>query len=163
MGQLGEAESLLRSILAEYPKFPLANYNLGLLRERQGRLADARAAYAAEVENHPKSEAARFNLGDLLLREGDGAGAEKQMRILIEQDPKNARPYLLLARAMLNDADRLGEVEKLALAGLDRAKEPDLKALGYFVLADVYSREGRRAELQNALRLGEHYRSMIKG
>ncbi len=161
LGQLDEAEKLLSGIVAEYPKFPLANYHLGLLREREGRFQEARAAYAREVENHPKSEVARFNLGDLLLRLGDVAGAEKEMRVLIEQDPDGARPYLLLARALLNDPRRLGEVEKLASAGLQRAKEADLKALGYFVLADVYSREGRRLELQQALRMGEHYKAMI--
>lgn len=163
LGQPAEAETLLRDILKEYPKFPLANYHLGLLREQQGRLADARAAYSAELVNHPRTEVARFNLGDLLLRLGDTAGAEKEMRTLIEQDPKNARPYLLLARAMLNDPARLGEVETLAIAGLQRAQENDLKALGYFVLADVYSREGRRVELENAVRMGEHYKALIRG
>ena len=160
-GQPAEAETLLKDILAEYPKFPLANYHLGLLREAQGRPGDARAAYEKELENHPKEEVARFNLGDLLLRNGDTAGAEKQMRILIEEKAAGPRPYLLLARILLNDPRRLGEVEKLALAGLDRAKEPDLKALGYFLLADVYSREGRRNELAQALRMGEYYRAQI--
>ena len=161
-GGVGEAEHLLTDITHEYPKFPLANYHMGLLRERQGRADDARRAYEAELANQPTSVVARFNLGDLLLRMGDARGAEEQMQRLIKEDPAGARPYLLLARILLGRPDQLAEVERLAHAGLERAKEPDLKALGYFLLADVYSREGRRRELDEAVRKGEHYRGLIK-
>jgi arylsulfatase A-like enzyme/tetratricopeptide (TPR) repeat protein len=162
VGELGEAERLLESITQQFPKFPLANYHLGLLRERQSRLAEARTAYETEVKNHPQSIAARFNLGNLLLRLGDARGAEEQMRVLIKEDPAGARAYLLLARVLLEQPGRLHEVETLANAGLQRAKEPDLKALGYFLLADVYSREGRRRELEDAVRKGQYYRALIK-
>jgi len=162
VGELGEAEHLLESITQQYPKFPLAHYHLGLLRERQGRLADARVAYETEVKNHPKSIAARFNLGNVLLRLGNAAEAEEQMRVLIKEDPAGPRAYLLLARVLLEQPGRLHEVETLANAGLQRAKEPDLKALGYFLLADVYSREGRRRELEEAVRKGQYYRALIK-
>ena len=161
VGDLPEAEQLLDQITKSYPKFPLAHYNLGLLRERQGRAAEAKAAYEAEVTNYPKSVAPRFNLGDLLLRSGDPRGAEEQMRVLIRDDPQGPRQYLLLARVLLDQPGKLPEVESLAQAGLDRAKEADLKALGYFLLADVYSREGRRRELDDAVRKGQYYRSRM--
>jgi arylsulfatase A-like enzyme/tetratricopeptide (TPR) repeat protein len=162
VGDLPEAEQLLDQITKQYPKFPLAHYQLGLLRERQGRVAEAKAAYETEVANYPKSVAARFNLGDLMLRSGDARGAEEQMRVLIKDDPTGPRQYLLLARVLLDQPGRLQEVESLAHAGLDRTKEPDLKALGYFVLADVYSREGRQRELDDAVRKGQYYRTLIK-
>ena len=161
-GKLAEAETLLREIIAEYPRCPHANFHLGLLREAQGRPADARAAYETEIRNHPDSVVARFNLGELLLRLNDVGGAEEQMRTLVEQKAENARPYLMLARILMDRPGQLGEVERLAHEGLARATEPDLKALGYFLLADVYSREGRRSELQDALRKGQHYRAQIR-
>ncbi|HUP50180.1 MAG TPA: sulfatase-like hydrolase/transferase [Thermoanaerobaculia bacterium] len=161
-GDLPEAERLLQEILGQYPKFPNAHFHLALMRERQGRLRDARAAYETELKNHPQSFVARFNLGDLLLRTGDARGAEEQMRMLIQQDPGNARPYLMLARLLMDRPGRLPEVEQLAQAGLSRTEDADLKALGYFLLADVYSREGRRNELQDALRKGEHYRALVR-
>lgn len=162
LGQIQEAETLLQDILKQYPKFPLANFHLGLLREKQGRIAEARAAYETELAHHPKSVPARFNFGNLLLRAGDAAGAEQQMRTLIKEDPGSARPYLLLGQTLLNRPGQLAEVERLALAGLERATENDLKALGYFLLADVYSRQGRRAELRDAVQKGNHYRSLIR-
>jgi predicted Zn-dependent protease len=114
------------------------------------------------VANYPQSIAPRFNLGDLLLRMGDSKGAEEQMRVLIKEEPAGARQYLLLARVLLDQPGHLQEVETLAQAGLERAKEADLKALGYFLLADVYSREGRQRELQEAVRKGQYYRALIK-
>ena len=149
-GQLGEAEQHLDAIVKEYPKFPLAHFHLALLRERQRRPLEAKQEYEAELANQPHSLVARFNLGELLLRMGDTAGAAEQMRTLIQQQPENARPYLILGQALLTRGE-LGEVERLAHAGLDRAKEAELKALGYFLLADVYSRQGRRAELRDAV------------
>jgi arylsulfatase A-like enzyme/Tfp pilus assembly protein PilF len=161
VSQLAEAERQLNEIIGQYPKFPLAHFHLALLREQQGRIAEARAAYQTEVANHPKSTVARFNLGNLLLRLGDGAGAEEQMRVLITQDPESPRPYLLLGRVLLGRPGQLGEVEKLARAGLERAREAELKALGYFLLADVYSRQGRRAELEDAVQKGKYYQGLI--
>ncbi|HEU4522072.1 MAG TPA: tetratricopeptide repeat protein, partial [Thermoanaerobaculia bacterium] len=161
-GEVREGERLLQEILTQYPKFPNASFHLALLREAQGRPADARAAYETELRNHPDSVVARFNLGELLLRMNDVRGAEEHMRTLVQQKSENARPYLMLARILMDRPGQLAEVERLANEGLSRATEPDLKALGYFLLADVYSRAGRRSELQDALRKGQHYRAQIR-
>ena len=162
LGSIEEAERLLTDIIKQYPKFPLAHYHLALLRERQGRIADARAEYVSEIANHPNEAVARFNLGSLLLRIRDHAGAEEQFRTLIKTDPTGPKPYLILAQSLVDQPGRLAEAESLARAGLERAKDPELKALAYFVLADVYSREGRRSELQDAVRKGEHFKSLIR-
>lgn len=163
LGRLGEAERTLAAILEEYPKFPLANFHLGLLREEQGRPAEARVAYEEEIEAQPRSVVARFNLGNLLLRAGDPAGAEREMRAILEQEPSSGRAYLLLARALLARPGRLAEVETMARQGLERSQEPELKALGWFLLADVYSRQGRASERDQAVAEGRRYQAMIGG
>jgi hypothetical protein len=43
--------------------------------------------------------------------------------------------------------------------GLDKSTAPELKALGYFLLADIYSRQGRRAEVEEALRNARDYQA----
>jgi len=161
VGELAEAETLLLEIVKQFPKFPLAHYHLGLLREEQGRLKEARAAYEKEVENHPDSVVARFNLGNLMFGFGEFGAAEKQMMEVLERDPRAARAHLMLARALLKSPGRVNEAEASAKAGLDLATEHELKALGYFLLADVYSRQGRRAALEEALRLGRHHQSLM--
>jgi len=106
---------------------------------------------------------ARFNLGNLYFRLGDAPAAEREMRVLLEEAPDMPKPYLLLARILLRREDDLGEVERLAAAGLERADANDLRVLGYYLLADVYSRQGRQAELQQVLERAQYFRSQIEG
>ncbi len=150
--RFGEAEAELKGILAEHPKFPLAHFNLGLLYEEQGNLGDARGAYATEVELHPNLVAARFNLANLMLRSGEVAAAEEQLRLLIAADPDDALSNLFLARALLARAASPDEALPFAQKGLAKAAAPELKALGWFLLADIYSRQGRGADVAEALR-----------
>jgi arylsulfatase A-like enzyme/Flp pilus assembly protein TadD len=163
LGELDQAHVLLDDIVAEHPKFPLAHFHLGLLYEERGRLDDARKAYAVEVELYPKSVVARFNLGNLLYRIGEAEMAEEEMRVLIEEAPDKPRAYLYLARIVLSKRQDLDEVETLARAGLERADADELKALGYYLLADVYSRQGRQTELEQVLERAQYYRSRIEG
>jgi len=163
LGELDEAQTMLDDIIDQYPKFPLAHFHLGLLYEERGRLDAAQAAYAEEVELYPKSVVARFNLGNLLYSLGEAQAAEEEMRVLIEQAPEKPRAYLYLARIVLKERQDLDEVETLARAGLDLTETAELKALGYYLLADVYSRQGRQAELEQVLEKAQYYRSRIEG
>ncbi|HPA80909.1 MAG TPA: sulfatase-like hydrolase/transferase [Thermoanaerobaculales bacterium] len=162
LGHLSEAENQLDVIVDERPKFPLAHFHLGLVYEEEGRLPEARAAYAEEVELFPNNMPARFNLGNVLLALGDAAGAERELQTLIEKTPESAKPYLLLARVLLQQGRELAEVERLARDGLARAEADDLKVLGYYILADVYSRQGRQAELERALRQAQVHRARLE-
>jgi arylsulfatase A-like enzyme/Tfp pilus assembly protein PilF len=162
-GRLAKAEPILVDIVTDKPKFPLAHFHLGLLYEEQGRFEAARKAYVEEVELYPDFVLARFNLGNLHLRLGDAAAAEREMRVLVEEAPDMPKPHLMLARILLKQEKDLPEVERLARAGLDRAEADELKVLGYYLLADVYSRQGRQAELEQVLERAQFYRSRIEG
>jgi tetratricopeptide (TPR) repeat protein len=161
LGRLAEAETELKTILEVHPKFPLTNFNLGLLYEEQGRLGDARKAYATEVELHPGSVAARFNLANLLLRLGDVAGAEEQLRKIVEGKPDEPRGYLFLARALLARSADPAEALPLVREGLAKSRKPEDNALGYFLLADIYSRQGRRVQVEEALARARTYQAQI--
>jgi predicted Zn-dependent protease len=106
---------------------------------------------------------ARFNLGNLYFRLGNLEAAKREMRTLIDQASEKSKPYLFLARVLLKEERDLAEVERLARAGLERAEADDLKVLGYYLLADVYSRQGRQAELEQVLERAQYYRSKIEG
>jgi tetratricopeptide (TPR) repeat protein len=156
-----EAETELTGILSGHPQFPLAHFNLGLLYEEEGRFGDARTAYAKEVELHPNLVAARFNLANLLMRAGEAAAAEDQLRQLIKANPDEPRANLFLARALLARSADPDEALPFVKHGLEKATAPDQKALGYFLLADIYSRQGRRAEVEDALRNARYYQARI--
>ena len=151
------AEALLEEIVREHPRFPLAQFNLGLVHEEQGRLQEARAAYAAEVSAYPRHFKARFNLGKVLFQLGDRAGSLAQMREVIRLAPKQPEGYLFLARGLLQESAPIDDVEDLAEKGLSLARAPDLKALGWLLLADVYNRKRQPERMNEALRKAESY------
>lgn len=157
--QFDRAEAELKAVIRDSSKFVLAHYNLGLLYEEQGRLEEARAAYAEEVATFPQGYKARFNLGKVLFRLGDRAGSLEQMREVVKIAPKLAEGHLLLARALLYESVPLGEVRAAVEKGLSLAETSELKALGYFLLADIYNREGESGKMNEALKRANFYKS----
>jgi len=160
--QYDRAEVALRQVIRESSKFPLAHYNLGLLYEEQGRLEEARAAYAEEVANFPKEFKARFNLAKILLKLGDMAGYMENMREVVKIAPRQAEGYLFLARGLLLEQAPLDEIQALLEKGLALAQTADLKALGYFLLADIYNRKNQPDMMRDALQKANSYKSANK-
>jgi hypothetical protein len=74
------------------------------------------------------------------------------MREVIRIAPKQPEGYLFLARGLLHEAAPLDEVQGLAEKGLSLAKTPDLKALGWFLMADVFNRRHEPENVNRALR-----------
>lgn len=157
--QYERAEPVLREVLAASPKWPLAHFNLGLLQEEQGRLEDARAAYAQEVANYPGEFKARFNLGKVLFKLGDRAGSLAEMREVVKLTPKLAEGHLFLARGLLYEDVPLDEVKAEVDKGLALAETPELKAMGQFLLADIYNRTGEKAKMEEALRRANAFKA----
>ncbi len=153
------AETELRAILQESPKFPLAHYNLGLLYEEQGRLAEARDSYEAEIAAFPQVYKARFNLGRILFRLGDKPGSLAQFRQVVTLAPKLAEGRLMLGRGLLDAGAGLDEVQAAVEQGLGLAETPELKALGYFLMADIYNRRGDTARMNEALARANAYKT----
>jgi len=163
------AQAMLQEILGTYPKFPGAQFNLGVLYEEMQRPEEARAAYLAEIANHPNGFKARFNLGKLLAAGGDWPGSIEQMREVMRLAPKLAEGYLFLARALLQQSELLhqsaplDQVQALADQGLTLARTPELKALGWFLKADVFNRRHQPDEMNVALRNARLQLSLQKG
>ncbi len=157
--QYDRAEAELKQVVQEAPKFPLANFNLGLLYEETGRLQEARTAYTEEIANYPGEFKARFNLGKLLFKLGDRSGSLEQMREVVKLAPKLAEGHLLLARGLLYEEIPLDEVQAEVEKGLSFAETDDLKALGYFLLADIYNRERQTEKMNEALQKANFYKA----
>jgi arylsulfatase A-like enzyme/predicted Zn-dependent protease len=150
--QFARAQQMLDGILGEQPRFPGAWFNQGVLYDEQRRHDEARKAYLAEVANYPNSFQARFNLGKVLSTLGDWTGSIAQMREVISVAPKRAEGYLFLARGLLHERTALDEVQGLVEKGLTLATTPDTKALGWFLMADVFERQQQPDKVAFALR-----------
>jgi arylsulfatase A-like enzyme/tetratricopeptide (TPR) repeat protein len=157
--QYARAEKMLKEIVRDYPRFPLAQFNLGLLYDEQGRPEEARPAYAAEVAAYPQHFKARFNLGKVLFQLGDRAGAVEQMRAVVRIAPSQPEGYLFLARGLLQEGAPIEQTQALVEKGLSLARAPDVQALGWFLLADVFNRKRQPEQMEEALRKAGSYAS----
>ena len=143
--QFDAAETVLKEAVALRPDVPRGHYNLALVAEQRGDAGMARTAYEAEAAANPKNYGAQFNLGKLLLKDGRLPEATARLRAAVEARPEFAEGYLYLAKALL-DGGQLPGAEKAARDGLARKPDPSIAPLGHYVLADVYSRQGRENE-----------------
>jgi tetratricopeptide (TPR) repeat protein len=160
---LARAQPMLESVIASHPRFPGAQFNLGVLYEEQGRLQQARTAYEAEVSNYPESFKARFNLGKALAQLGDWPASIAQMREVARIAPRRPEGYLFLARGLLHESAPLEETQRLVEHGLSLAAEPDLKALGWFLMADVFNRRHQPEKMNAALKNARTQVAAMKG
>ncbi len=149
-----EAEKVLKEAVALRADVPRGHYNLALVREQRGDEAGARGAYEAEVAANPKNYGAQFNLGKRLLTERRLPEATARLRAAVEAKPDFAEGYLYLAKALLDGGDLAGATAA-AKKGLTLAPEPTIAPLGHYVLADVYSREGRENEAAREVALAQ--------
>ncbi len=149
----GGAHAALDRAVAIDPKAKFASYNRALLDETEGNTAEAIAGYRKEIALHPDAYKAHFNLGRLLERTGDAAGGMAELRAAVGARSDFGLGYLYLARALLVSG-RIDEAEEAARRGLELESGSAFAALGHYVLADVYSRRGRRADAAHEAALG---------
>jgi tetratricopeptide (TPR) repeat protein len=153
LGKRDEAEKNLREALRLKPDLPMAHYDLGVLLEKQNDAAKAVEEYQAELGQNPKVYQAHFNLAKLLSRAGRTAAAVDHFKAAVDANPSFASGYLYLAKGLL-DAGDLKASEAAALKGLASEPEPQLRPLGHYVLADIYTRTGREREAAKQVALG---------
>jgi tetratricopeptide (TPR) repeat protein len=158
--QYDRAEPMLRDIVREFPKFPFAHFNLGILYEEQGKWDEARAAYSEEASLFPGEYRSRFNLGKLLFRLGDHQGYMDQMREVVRIAPLQAEGHLFVARGLLSENAPIEEVREMVNKGLSLARTSDLKAFGWFLLADIYNRQHRPDKMNEALQKANSYKTI---
>ena len=147
-GDLPGAEREIRAAIAEKPDVRLAHFNLALLAEERGQLQDGVAEYRKEIDLHPGSYKAWFNLGKLYARIGDRTAQADAYRHAIEANPSFAEGHLYLAKLYLDMQQNLDEAVRLARKGIGLAPSSEYAPLGYYVIADIYSRQGRRGEAE---------------
>jgi len=151
---LPAAHAALDRALAIDPKAKHARYNRALIFESQGRLGEAATAYRQEIADHPTNFKALFNLGRLREAMGDPAGALAALRSAVGANEDYAVGRLFLGRALLATGDLAG-AEREARRGLELDADGPFAPLGHYVLADVYSRQGRGGDAVREAGLGK--------
>jgi len=149
-----EAESYLGKAEEHNPTLRNLYYNWALLHEERGDLIKAADAYKQELENIPHNFKACFNLSRVYRKMGDLLEEEKYLNKTMELNPDFAMSYFYLARIYMNRGERFDEAISLVEKGI--ALKPAKKdlPLGYFLLADLYSRLGQQRKSEEYARQG---------
>jgi tetratricopeptide (TPR) repeat protein len=154
LNELDAAQSVLQDAVKAKGDQAMAHYNLGLVFEARGDVMAAIGAYEREIAASPKFYQADFNLARLLSRGSRHAEALAHFRAAVEKNPSFGTGWLYLGKALLDAGDLKG-AEEAAVRGLDAAPDPSMLPLGHYVLADVYSRQGREADAARQAAAGQ--------
>ena len=146
-GQPAEARRWFEEAIASNPDLSQPRFNLAVLVEESGDLVMARQYYEEAIERSPKHYQAQFNLARLKGRMGDAEGERELLEKAIESKSDFALGYFFLGKSLM-DSNELDRAEEETRAGLDLT---DKSELGWYVLADILNRRGRRTEANQAL------------
>jgi arylsulfatase A-like enzyme/Tfp pilus assembly protein PilF len=144
-GNLAQAEQDIKSAIAQRPDVRLAHFNLALIAEERRDPQTAIDEYLKEIELHPSSYRAMFNLGRLYGEMGQREAQLKAYREAIAANPMFAEGHLYLAKLLLDMNRDLDEAARLAERGVELRPSSPYAPLGHYVLADVYSRQGKHS------------------
>ncbi len=147
-GEMAEAERLVCKGLELEDDVRSSRFNLGRILEARGDLAGAEKLYREELARFADNGRARFNLAQIARQRGDRAGFLAELRESTEKAPDFGPAFFFLAREEL-EAGRLDAAAELARKGLEVDKGSKVAPLGHYVLADVYNRQGKRAEARD--------------
>jgi arylsulfatase A-like enzyme/Tfp pilus assembly protein PilF len=152
--RLAEAEQMIRKGLELEPEARGGRYNLARVLEARGRFDEAASLYRAEFGTFADHGKARFNLAQLERQRGNLNGYLSELRASTEKAPDFGPAYFFLAREEMN-AGRLDIARDLAERGLKVDNISEVAPLGHYVLADIYSREGKPKQAEEEAAKGK--------
>jgi len=109
----GQAEKLLREVLAAYPERFEVVYNLALLLGEMGKYEEAAVYFERAAEGIPDRPRIRYNLGLTLQTLGRLDEAERQLLLALKADPTNLDTLYALAAHYLKRR-RLPQARRIA-------------------------------------------------
>jgi len=153
-GDVEGAERLIAAAIAIKPTVRLAHFNLALIAEKRGDVPKAEREYVEELKQHPESFKAAFNLSRLYEQVGDREGQIEALKASLKSNPRFPEGHFFLAKVYLDAGTNLAEAAELARKGLEVGPKSEHAALGHYVLADLYNRQGRSREAAQEVALG---------
>lgn len=153
-GRVDEAVASFRQAIDGNEELPPPHFNLAVILEEKGKVSEALALYERTIELAPNHYQALFNLGRLHGHQQRFDRQQKLYEAAIEANPDFLRGHYYLAKLIMDRGGNLQEAEAIARDALSRDTEHRAGPLGYYVLADILNRQGRRSEAQQAAEQG---------
>jgi arylsulfatase A-like enzyme/Flp pilus assembly protein TadD len=153
-GRVEEAMALFDAAISENEEYAIPHFNLAVLLEERGDVQPAVAHYEEAIELAPKYHRAQFNLGRLVGRLGQVERQQGLWEASIESEPDFVQGYYYLAKLLMDTGQDLERAEVLVREGIGKDPDHHEGPLGYYILADILNRTGRRAEAMEAVDTG---------
>ena len=80
----------------------------------------------------------------------------------IEYNPDFVEGHVFLAKLLMDSGGSLVRAEALARRGIELDPQGESGPLGYYVLADILNRTGRRAEAQRVVAEGQRIQAAME-
>ncbi|KAL1437818.1 hypothetical protein MTO96_048517 [Rhipicephalus appendiculatus] len=139
VGQLQEAQALLRRAVQLRPDFAAAWMNLGIVQSSLGLLHDAEQSYRTAISHRTKYPDCYYNLGNLYLEQKRYEEAYRAWRNATRQRPTHLVSWNNLV-LMLDQRGHASDAERAALQALRHLPhEPAL----HFQLANILGKAGK--------------------
>ncbi len=151
-GDYAAAAELIRRGIAISPAQQKSHFDLAVIAEARNDAAGAEAEYRRELEMQPRNFMASYNLAELLRRAGRADEALALYEATIASQPSFSIPYFMAAKQRLDRRRDLEKAVGLCRAGIALKPVDKYTAFGYYVLADIYGIQGRRAEADASVR-----------
>lgn len=143
------------------PKFPIANFWLGLAnlqRDDQAAFAAAKAAFEAELRNSPEHFATRYLLGYIHVKERSFGEAEEHLKVAVRVSPNSPDPAVYLGQVYL-ETGRLADAERtlrqaLTLAGSGAGTEYETNR-AHYMLGRALVALGRKEEGEREIKTSQ--------
>jgi len=146
-GNYGRAAQYLKGALEVRPDDATAAFHEGQALEKSHDPAGARDALEASLKLVPGQFQARLLLGQVYLELKNARAAEDQFEAALLLQPKSVEAQIGVARAQIAGGNFNGAVQQLE----PLAKAHPTNAEIFELLADTYSRLGKKAEAQQAV------------
>ncbi len=93
---------------------------------------------------------------------GDREGQIGALKQSIQSNPRFAEGHIFLAKAYLDAETNLDEAMQLARKGLEYAPHSEYAPLAHYVMADIFSRQGRPRDAAREVALGKALESSAR-
>lgn len=107
-GDLAAAEQAYNALLTMNPNNEYAHYNLGVIRQGEGKLDEAITHYDEALTIDPEMIRAHYNRGLALRDVGRGNEGLTDLQYVVDREPENAAALYNLGNLMIAEGDASG-------------------------------------------------------
>jgi arylsulfatase A-like enzyme/predicted Zn-dependent protease len=162
-GEYEKAAGFIRKGIELSPEQQKSHFDLAVIDETRGDATAAEANYRRELQINPRNFMASYNLAELLRKGKRQDEALTFYQATIKSNPSFAIPFFMVAKYYFDRRQNLAEAIALCRTGIAITPLDKYTAFGYYILSDIYSYQGLRAQAEKCYRQAESLMAALGG